>query len=298
MNRSTLAATSTVVAGIAIFLAVEVFGAEERIVTFNTAVPNVGPLEAINATPFTRSKGQAIITEPLAHLKLPFGRTLLGKRLVIRARFHLDEGDTFEVGVKKTAFWLDYDRLPLQHRILDDLPARDDRTWRWLRSGQRVVFLNPSQQNPWSTVEEFENNPPSRGMIGLYGHAHLPCGEPRPSVRDEPVCTTAPFRINQDPDDFRAIYAFYPEPDRTDPEWTENEQRFDLTRAFQNEDRSLDVMFFVQKRSAGPIRVLLDEIRFRIEPGWPNPNDLVASVRKNLVRLIRRPASAPSETGP
>ncbi len=298
MNRTARAAASTVAAGIAIFLAVEVLGAEERVVTFDTVAQNVGPLEAINATPFTRSKGQAIVTEPLAHAKLPFGRTLLGKRLVVRARFHLDEGDALEVGVKKTAFWLDYDRMPLQHRILDDLLARDDRTWRGLRSGQKVVYLHPAQENPWSSVEEFEKNPPSRGMIGLYGHARLSCGTLAPSARDEPSCTTAPSRINNDPDDFRAIYALYPEPDRQDPEWTENEQRFDLTRAFQNEDKSLDVMFFVQKRSDGPLRVLLDELRFRIEPGWPNPNDLVVSVRRNLVRLIRRPASAPSGTLP
>lgn len=284
MSRTSIAALVTVLGGIGAFVFVDILRSEERVATFETEPREVSPLEAINGTPFPRAKGQVVVTEPLAHVRLPFQRTLFGKHLIIRPRFHLDEGDVLEVGVKKTAFWLDYDRQPLAHRVLDNLPKRDAAPWSTRRSGNRVVYLNPRFENPWETVEAFEANPPTDGPIGLYGNAALESCE-TPDRR----CETRPFRVTDIPDDFRAIYASYPEPDHFDPEWTENEQVFDLARAYQNDDGSLDVMFFVQARAERKIRVLFDEIRFRVEPGWPKPRDLALLARRNLVRLLRRP---------
>lgn len=282
-----IAAALTVTAGVAVFLVVDVLRPETRAVTFEAEATNVGPLEALNGTQFTRANGVATITEPFAHVSLPLRRTLFGKRLVIRPRFHLDEGDVLEVGVKKTDFWLDYDRLPLRHRVLDNLLTRDESTWSALRSGTRIAYVNPRYENPWKTLEEFEAAPPTDGPVGLYGNSVLPI----PHARG-PMLETAPFRVTDDPDEFRAIYAWYPEPDRSDPEWTVNEQRFDLARAYQNEDGSIDVMFFVQRHDTGPIRVLVDAVEFRIEPGWPKARDLLGLIRRNLVRIIRRPPVA------
>ncbi len=286
------AATLTVLAGVGLFLAVDVLRSETRVVTFDTEAQDVGPLEAINGAPFPRERGSAIISEPLAHIRLPLKRTLLGKQLVIRPRFHVDEGDVLEVGVKKTAFWLDYDRLPLEHRLLDHLLVRDEDTWSALRSGTKVVYLNPAFENPRTSVADFERRPPTDGPIGVYGHATL-------ATQDSEL-RTLPFRVTDDPDTFRAIYALYPEAERSDPEWTVNEQRFDLARAYQNEDGSIEIMFFVQRADGGParrssesgggpIRLLMDSIEFRIEPGWPSARDLLAQFRRSLVRLLRRP---------
>lgn len=279
-------ATATVLLGIAAFVAFDVLLPEEHRMNFETVKPNVGPLESVNGIPFPRTRGYAVITEPLAHIRLPLGRTLLGKRLVIRPRFHLDEGDVLEVGVKKSAFWLDYDRQPLAHRTLDALAEPLTGKWKTARSGVLVVFLHPQFENPWKTVEEFERNPPTDGRIGVYGNAVLPSfGFPGP--------TTDPFRLSDAPESFRAIYAWYPEPNRADPEWTENEQRFDLTQAFQNDDGSVDVMFFLQRRGEGPIRVLVDDIYFRIEPGWPRGKDILVRARANLAALVKRPPQQP-----
>lgn len=257
-------------------------------VTFDTDRENIGALTAGNGASFPRSHGSVIITEPLANLRLPLRRTLLGKDLLIRPRFHLDEGDVLEIGVKKTAFWLDYDRQPLVHRILERLLVRDDRTWSALRSERRIVFLNPQFENAWKTVEDFEKRPPTDGRIGLYGNAQL-------HVNSARELETAPFRVTDTPDDFRAIYAWYPEPDRSDPEWIENEQRFDLSNAYQNRDGTVDIMFFTQRSDDGPIRVILDGIRFRIEPGWPTWKEFSTLARRNLAQLFRRPM--PREDG-
>lgn len=283
------AAIVTVVVGVSLFLFVEILRPEERRATFDTERRDIGPLEAINGAIFPRAKGVATVTEPLAHVRLPFWRTLQGKQLVIRPRFHLDEGDVLEVGVKKTDFWLDYDRLPLQHRVLDYLLVRDERTWRALRAGDRIVYQNPAFEKSWDSVEQFEAHPPTEGVVGLYGNATLACALP---------CQTAPFRPTDDPDSFRALYAWYPEPDRSDPEWTVNSQRFDLSRAHQNDDGSIEVMFFLQRSTEGPLRLLVDEVHYRIEPGWPNPRDLVRMVRRNLVKMIKRPPPSDLPSGP
>lgn len=287
ISMTFVVAAGTVAVGVVVFVVSDILRPETRTVTFKTESRGVGPLEAINGAAFSRAKGVAVVTEPLAHVRLPLGRTLLGKQLVIRPRFHLDEGDVLEVGVKKTSFWLDYDRQPLQHRILDHLLAREDRAWRALRSGARIAYVNPRYDNPWKTLEGFEAATPTDGPIGLYGNAKLETGNGKLETR--------PFRITDDPDGLRAIYALYPEPKHADPAWTENEQRFDLARAYQNDDGSIDIMFFTQRKDNGPIRLLMDRIELRIEPGWPNPRDLLALLRRNLARLVRRPP--PMDTG-
>lgn len=290
ISATFVVAAGTVAVGVAAFVVADILRPETRTVTFESEPRGIGPLESINGVPFTRAKGSAIVTEPLAHVSLPFGRTLLGKHLIIRPRFHLDEGDVFEVGVKKTSFWLDYDRLPLEHKILDNLLVRDDTTWSALRSGARIAYVNPRFQNPWKTLEDFEKSPPTDGPIGLYGNAQFPA----PNTQ-HPTPSTASFRVSDTPDTFRAIYAFYPEPDHPDPEWADTEQRFNLTNAYQNDDGSIDVMFFAQRSGRGPIRVLMDSIEFRIEPGWPRPRDLLVLLRRNLSRLVRRPAVSQSD---
>lgn len=283
LSSTARAALLTVVVGALAFIAVDILRSERHLVSFEAEHASVGALEAVNGVPFPRSRGLATVTEPLAHVRLPFQRTLLGKTLIIRPRFHLDEADVLEVGVKKTAFWLDYDRLPLQHKALDDLERRENRPWKALRDGVRVAYVNPAFENPWTTLAEFERNPPLDGPIGLYGHAQLPTPDPRLS--------TSPFRLTDNPEDLRALYAFYPKPDHADPEWTVSEQRFNLSGAFQNDDGSIDVMFFAQRKAGEAVRVLMDEIEFRIQPGWPRPRDLAQHARRNIVRLIKRPAS-------
>lgn len=293
MNRTSLAALLTVIAGIAAVLSIDVLRSETQVLTFDTETIVGTTLRTVNGTPFPRSKGVATVTEPLAHVRLSLRHRLLllGKRLTIRPRFHMDEGDVLEVGVKKTAFWLDYDRQPLAHRALDRLIADQRGSWKILRSNATIVFGNPRFDNPWQTVEEFEQRPPTDGIIGLYGNAALPISGPSSSLTPEaerrgPL--TGPFRATDAPDTFRAIYASYQVPNRSDQEWTENEQRFNLARAYQNEDGSIDVMFFIQRRDQGPIRVLVDEISFRVEPGWPRAQDLWAVTRRSLVQLVKR----------
>lgn len=286
---SFLAATATIVVGLAAFVVFDFLRREKRVATFDREQEDVGPVEAINGIAFPVARGVVTVTEPLAHVRFPLGTTALGKTLVIQPRFHLDEGDVLEVGVKKTAFWLDYDRQPLAHRFLDRLSVRDEQPWSALHSGQTIIYLNPRFSNPWKTVEEFEKQPPTDGSIGLYGNAVLPC-----AADAGPCPTTAPFRMTDDPDSSRAIYAWYPQPDRSDPEWTVNAQRFDLSNVYRNEDGSLDVMFFVQRADGTGVRVLLDEVRYDIEPGLPDVRGLARFVRRNVVQLLRRPAASAS----
>lgn len=279
--RTALAATATVIVGLGAFLLADM-RPEELSEKYDRPPSAMGPLEAVNGVSFPHADGAAIITESLAHVRVPFERTLFGKRLRIRARFHLDEADVLEVGVKKSPFWLDYDRRPLQHRVLDQLLTRDERPWQALRSGDRLVFLNPAYANTWTTLDDFLRHPSTDGRLGLYGNAVLPPPQATSS-------SVAPFRLSDDPDTFRAIYAWYPAPGHADPVWTENEQVFDLTGIHQNDDGSIELMFFVQRKEDGAIRILLDNLTLRFEQGRPSIRDLVTVARRNALRLLKRP---------
>ncbi|TSC63423.1 MAG: hypothetical protein G01um1014106_502 [Parcubacteria group bacterium Gr01-1014_106] len=116
------AALLTVGVGILAFILFDVFPTQELSLTPSARRQGV-TLTTIHGMPFTRTDDSVRITEPLAHMRIPLHRSVLGKRLMVRADVRLESGDRLELGVKKGAFWLDYER----RELLRDVRAPGER---------------------------------------------------------------------------------------------------------------------------------------------------------------------------
>ncbi|TSC72447.1 MAG: hypothetical protein G01um101438_531 [Parcubacteria group bacterium Gr01-1014_38] len=195
MRRTVAATLLTVGGGLLAFFSSDQFPSREYVLNFSDE-RDLAVLTSIQGIPFSVSDGHVTVTEPLAQLRLPFGKTVLGKRLVFRARFRADAAAEVAIGVKKGTFWLDYERQSL--------------------------FAAGSEE---------------RGA---------------------------------------------------NADWIEGERQFDLSPAYLAPDGSLELMFFVKYAEEQP-RLVLDELRLRVESSAPNLRTLVHRVRSQAARLIRRP---------
>lgn len=249
--------------------------------TFDGEASGVGPLESVAGAPFPRGGGAARMTAELAHLRVPYERTGFGKALTLETTFALEDADVLEVGIRRSDFWLDVVRVPLQHRVLDTL-ASDDSGWTVLRGDSETVFLNPAYDHTASSVNAFLSRPPTDGVIGLYGNTTLPCGG------GDGICRTAPLTLTSDPKDFRAIYARYvpghPSAPRT------SSVTFPLHTVYQHPDGSLDMIFFAGRADDGAPTVRVEAIRVTIAPAAPAAADIAARARRAVRdRIFREP---------
>lgn len=115
MRQTLLATFLTIAAGLAAFVISDQIPPREYVFAFSDE-SDPAPLTTIHGVPFSLLEGRVTITEPMAHLRMPFGRTVVGKRLVLETRFRLEGAEVFAAGVKKGDFWLDYDRRVLLDR--------------------------------------------------------------------------------------------------------------------------------------------------------------------------------------
>ncbi|MDP3685889.1 MAG: hypothetical protein Q8R32_03595 [bacterium] len=196
MRQTLLATFLTVAAGLVAFAMSDQIPPKEYVFAFSNE-PDPAPFTTIHGVPFSSLEGHVTITEPMAHLRLPFGPTVLGKRLVLETRFRLEGAEVFAVGIKKGDFWLDYDR----HVLLDRRPSA--------------------------------------------------------SVSSE-------------------------------SDWIERREVFDLNRAYLDPSGALELMVFL-KPEDGQRTLTMDELRIRVEPGPVNVKILAERMRRQLVRLLRRP---------
>lgn len=277
MKRLILAALLTVILGVLSWVIRDMFPYRVYETRFAELSSDFGPFETITGIPYPTENGQVRITEPLAHVRVPFGHTGLAKHLELTTTFHIKDADVLEVGIRKSDFWLDYERIPLGHRILDELGETARSDWKVLRSDRKTVFLNPRYENPYSTVEEFLARSPTDGVMGLYGNASLPQGS----------VSIAPFRATDDPAQFRAIYANYV-PASPSGEARTITMRFPLDQAYQNPDGSFDLMYFTQRADGKPARVAIEKLRGSIEPTVPESTDLLMLVRRAARSLLIR----------
>lgn len=195
ISHTVRAALLTIIAGVVVFLILDTFPSKEFSLT-PTEASNTLSITTIQGVPFARIDGHVRITEPLAHVRIPMNSSALGKRLVVRADFRLESGERIELGMKKGAFWLDYERRELLRDV------------------------------------------------------HAP-GEKSAVVHREVI--------------------------------------FDLSKAFVNDDGSIELMFFVHGPNEDRLVLLLDTLEVRIEPGQWNIAVLMERVREGLRDLIRRP---------
>ena len=134
MRSTLLAAFLTVGAGLIVFVVSDQLPPREYVFTFSDE-SDPARFTTIHGIPFSSVEGQVVITEPMAHLRLPFGRTVLGKRLVLETRFRLEDAEVFAMGIKQGDFWLDYDRHVLLDRRPGASPSSEDE---WIE--RRTVF--------------------------------------------------------------------------------------------------------------------------------------------------------------
>ena len=269
----------TVLVGLLWFLLEQIVPAQDTRATFENATTDFGPLETITGVPFRLEEGQAIITEPLAHLRVPFTRTTLAKRLVLTTTFRVENADVFEVGIRRGSFWLDYERVPLEHRVLDDLANEKRSGWNILRSAQETLFLNPTFPAGFSSFDDVLLHPPTDGVIGLYGNTTL----------DAPGVRVAPFRVSDDPRSFRVVYARYVPTRGAPTDVREVTRTFSLDHTYQNPDGSFDIMYVAQRADGKPPRVLLKDIHARIEPTLPTLSASWSRVQTLLRDTLIRP---------
>ncbi len=233
-------------------------------------------IETVTSVPFSKRGGAVLVTEPLAHVRFPAARPLVGKKLTLDISFEPVTADVVEVGVRQGDFWLDYERLPLFNRALETL-ARDGSGWRVLRGTRETIFINSRTQSTASSVAEFLRDQPTSGMIGLFGNTTLA----QPHVR------TAPFRIGDTPDAFAAIYAAYVPLGIERTIWTRT-VTVPLTTAFQHPDGAFDIMLFTNMRSGAPPLIRVTAFRAAIAPAWPDPQDLRARLTGTVRRALFR----------
>jgi hypothetical protein len=280
VRRIILWAAAIVLTGVCALIACDLTFARDATLAFDGVPSPLGPLETVTGVPFPREHGRAVVTEEHAHLRIPFARTGVAKKLILTVTFDPGTTDVLEVGLRKGAFWLDYERIPLHHSVLDAL-ARSDSGWRNVQSGDSTVFLPPDAAPTPTSVDDFLAHPPTDGVIGLYGNA----------VLTAPGVATAPFRADSDPTAFRAMYAHYrPQGSGSGPRT--RTVTFPLDRAYQNPDGSFDVMFFAERRDHQPPHYAIDEMSVRISPVLPSKADLMKRVRQQARTLLMRPTPA------
>jgi len=80
-----------------------------------------GQFETVTGIPYRIFEGKISTSEELSHLRIPYKSLAFGKKLSLSFDFQLDGASVVEVGIRKGSFWLDYERIPVRNRILDEL---------------------------------------------------------------------------------------------------------------------------------------------------------------------------------
>lgn len=101
---------------------------------FSAGKSSLGPPETIAGITFPVRDGRVTITQPLAHIRVPFTAPAVGKRLMWKTTLGPTDADSVQVGLRRGEFWLEYERVALD-------PAS--------REEQVVTFaLDRAYQNP------------------------------------------------------------------------------------------------------------------------------------------------------
>jgi hypothetical protein len=246
---------------------------------FSEKKSSFGPFETVTGVPITINSGTAAVTDGLAHLRIPYKLFKLGKDLSLQVNYQMDGASILEVGIRKSSFWLDYERKPIRNKILDDLAFTPHKPWKILSSDNGdTIFLSPYVENNFSSFNDFISNPPQKGTIGLYGNVVLDCVNKS--------CNAEPFQYWNDPKSYRAIYAEYtPIKDTT---YQTSNLNFSLDNAFQNPDGSFDLMFFSFSKNNESPNVLYKNISASINPKVPAVGEISDSLKDTLKTLIFR----------
>jgi len=246
---------------------------------FSEKKSSFGPFETVTGVPIVVNDQTAVVADGLAHLRIPYKFFKLGKNLSLNTNYQMDGATILEAGIRKSSFWLDYERKPIRNKILDDLAFASHKPWKTLSSSNgETIFLSPHIENNYQTFEDFISNPPSKGVIALYGSVTIDC--------IKKSCTTESFQYWNDPKTYRAIYAEYtPIKDTT---YQTSNLNFSLDNAYQNSDGSFDLMFFSFSKNSDSPNVLYKNISASINPQIPTIDEISDSLKNTLKTLIFR----------
>jgi len=246
---------------------------------FSEKKSSFGPFETVTGVPISVNDQTAVVADGLAHLRIPYKSFKLGKNLSLQVNYQLDGASILEAGIRKSSFWLDYERKPIRNKILDDLAFASHKPWKTLSSSNgETIFLSPYIENNYSTFNDFISNPPPKGTIGLYGNVALDC--------IKKTCNAEAFQYWNDPKTYRAIYAEYtPIKDTT---YQTGNLNFSLDNAYQNADGSFDLMFFSFSKNSDSPNVLYKNISASINPQIPTINEISDSLKNTFKALIFR----------
>jgi len=237
-----------------------------------------GPFETVNGIPFVFSNDQVTVNDGLAHLRVPYRAYKTGKDLTLNTTYQLDGAAVLEAGIRKSSFWLDYERKPIRNKILDDLVFNTKKRWKTLEKNGQTIFLSPYYGNDYSSFDDFMQNPPKEGAIGLYGSVQFEC--------PENTCHTIPFQYWTDLKAYHAIYADYvPIKDTT---FQISSIHFALDNAFQNPDGSFDIMYFSFSQGGVTPVVMYRNINGSIAPMTPSFPKIYTALKESLKALIFR----------
>jgi len=246
---------------------------------FSKDKSTLGTLETVTGVPVPINNGTAVVADGLAHIRIPYKSFKLGKNLSLKINYQLDGATILEVGIRKSSFWLDYERKPVRNKILDDLAFASHKPWKTLNSKDgKTIFLSPYIENNFSSFDDFISNPPTKGTIALYGNVTLDC--------IKKSCSTDQFQYWNDPKTYRAILADYtPIKDTT---YQTSDLNFSLDNAYQNTDGSFDAMLFSFSKDSASPNVLYKSISASINPQLPTVTEISDSLRGLLKELIFR----------
>jgi len=258
---------------IACFISLFTFSRKSLTTSFKDADPksDFGPIETINGIPFLIENGAVKITEQMAHIRVPHNRTKLGKELKIKLFYKLSDADIVEIGIRKSSFWLDYQRIPVKNKVLDQLSKKG---WKIIPAGDANIFVNPKLN--YKNASEFFGKPPD-GLLGLYGNTSFNCDDLNKK------CITSPFQATDRPEDFSAIYAKY-----TPNNSNEFETSFDLSNSYQNSDGSFDLMLFAKSAKTAFPTYEIEKIEATVEPSWLSLKSIINIIRNEIRPIIFR----------
>lgn len=238
-----------------------------------------GTLETVNGVPYVFDNGRITVNDGLAHLRVPYHAYKIGKELTLNTTYQLDGATVLEAGLRKSSFWMDYERKPIRNKVLDDMVFNAKKRWKTLEKNGQTIFLSPFYGNNYSSFDDFIKNPPKEGAVGLYGSVQFAC--------PENTCHTIPFQYWTDLKAYHAIIADYlPVKDTT---FQTNSIKFSLDNAYQNPDGSFDIMFFSFSEGDVPPVAMYRAITGTISPAPPSFHELYIAAKEALKTIILRP---------
>ncbi len=292
-RMSALWALATVLCGAGVVLASDL-GRTTELTSAEPVAPgkhgtNFGPIETTSGVPFPEDKHGVLVTEERAHIRVPSPASSVGKVLTVKSTINRGSADVVEIGIRRSNFWLDVERVPITNRVLDRLATDSD--WHVLRSGDETLLV-PTSRTPFpESIAAFVASPPEDGVIGLYGNATLPCASGSGARHHNRGCFTSPFRIADDPSTFRAIYARYVPGNPAETTRTVT-MSFPLDRAYQHADRSFDLMVFAARQDDAAPDLRVTALSGTIRPAPVDLSLLLHRARQRIrATIVRQPVS-------